>query len=216
MASKAKPTTEKPKAGAAVLIIEPLPNESRSRALARTVLQPSVANGMTLRRVLRRELGDSSDLTLEDLTHELAAQCAEVSKGNLARPEAMLMAQAHTLDALFGDLTRLAYNNLNSFDVADRLYRLAFKAQSQARATVETLAAMKNPPMVFAKQANLTSGPQQINNGLAREIPAAVPNKLLEQTNDDRLDPITAGNSVGSDPEMAALETLDRPQDARR
>ena len=216
MASKAKPTAEKPKPAESALKLYPEPNERSDRTLARTVLQPSVSNAFTLHKVLRRELGDSGYLTLESLTHELAAQCAEVSKGNLARPEAMLMAQAHTLDALFGDLTRLAYNNLNSFDVADRLYRLAFKAQSQARATVETLAAMKNPPMVFAKQANLTSGPQQINNGLAREIPAAVPNKLLEQTNDDRLDPITAGSSVGSDPEMAALETLDRPQNARR
>jgi hypothetical protein len=46
----------------------------------------------------------------------------------------MLTAQAHTLDALFSDLTRLAYQNLNNFDAGDRLFRLAFKAQGQARA----------------------------------------------------------------------------------
>ena len=44
--------------------------------------------------------------------------------------------------------------------------RIALRAQSQCRATLETLAAIKNPPMVIAKQANVTTGPQQINNGI--------------------------------------------------
>jgi len=44
--------------------------------------------------------------------------------------------------------------------------RLAFKAQAQCRATVETLAEMKNPhPFAFVKQANIANGPQQVNNG---------------------------------------------------
>jgi hypothetical protein len=42
--------------------------------------------------------------------------------------------------------------------------RLALKAQGQCRATVETIATIKNPPVVFAKQVNITSGPQQVNN----------------------------------------------------
>ena len=45
--------------------------------------------------------------------------------------------------------------------------RLALRAQSQCRATLETLAAIKNPPIVYARQANVTTGPQQINNGTA-------------------------------------------------
>jgi hypothetical protein len=122
----------------------------------------------------------------------------------------MLLNQAHTLEALFGDLTRLAYNNLGNFDVAERLFRLALKAQGQVRATVETLAAMKNQPMVFAKQANVTSGPQQINNGLAREHPADVPNKLLEQANDERVDTTTQSSAIGSDPSMATVGTFNR------
>lgn len=34
------------------------------------------------------------------------------------------------------------------------------KAQSQCRATLETLAAIKNPPVIYAKQANISNGPQ--------------------------------------------------------
>ena len=42
--------------------------------------------------------------------------------------------------------------------------RLALKAQGQCRATLETLATIKNPPVVFARQANIAQGPQQVNN----------------------------------------------------
>jgi len=58
---------------------------------------------------------------------------------------------------------RSAMNMGEYIDAADRYMRLALKAQGQSRATVETLAAMKNPP-VFAKQANIANGPQQVNN----------------------------------------------------
>ena len=45
--------------------------------------------------------------------------------------------------------------------------RLALRAQGQCRATAETLAAIKNGPAVFARQANIAHGPQQVNNTLA-------------------------------------------------
>jgi hypothetical protein len=45
--------------------------------------------------------------------------------------------------------------------------RIALRAQSQCRATLETLGTIKNPPTVFVKQTNVTSGPQQINNNTA-------------------------------------------------
>jgi hypothetical protein len=42
--------------------------------------------------------------------------------------------------------------------------RMALKAQAQCRATLETLATIKNPSVVFARQANIAQGPQQANN----------------------------------------------------
>jgi len=43
--------------------------------------------------------------------------------------------------------------------------RLALKAQSQCRTTLETLAVIKNPaPVAFVRQANIAHGPQQVNN----------------------------------------------------
>jgi hypothetical protein len=63
--------------------------------------------------------------------------------------------------------------------------RLALKAQSQCRTTAETLAVMRNPP-VFARQANVVNGPQQVNvtsatNQASRaEIPEIKHPELLE------------------------------------
>lgn len=62
------------------------------------------------------------------------------------------------------------------------------------RAACETLAAMKMPP-VFAKQANIAAGNQQVNNGpvvngdpARAHLPESLPNKLLPETVDGRRD----------------------------
>ena len=95
--------------------------------------------------------------------------------------------------------------------------RLALKAQSQCRATLETLATIKNPPVVIARQANIAQGPQQVNNGM---MPAAEPragagktekpqNKLSGGSNELLPDTGTPGAAVGSDPAMATVGTFD-------
>jgi hypothetical protein len=207
MRRKAKdPTIDPPKPVEPQLVVQQREDESTDRAIARTMLQPSVNSARTLFRVNERRNTGAPQLTLMDLIDELSAQCTEVSKGNLNRPEAILTAQAHTLESLFQDLAELAYNNLHNFDVAERLFRLAFRAQSQSRATIETLGNIKNPPMVFAKQANVTTGPQQVNNGAARaQETENQPNKLLEQSDAERLDFGAKGATGAPD---TALETV--------
>jgi len=77
----------------------------------------------------------------------------------------LLVAQAHALDAIFHKLARKATHSeyLNQLDVH---LRLALKAQSQCRATLETLAEIKNPIAgAYVWQANIAAGHQQINNG---------------------------------------------------
>jgi hypothetical protein len=64
--------------------------------------------------------------------------------------------------------------------------RLALKAQAQCRATIETLATMKNPPLVIAKQANISAGHQQVNNGAPSraEVSSNQPNELFEHSHE--------------------------------
>jgi hypothetical protein len=79
----------------------------------------------------------------------------------------MLNAQAVALNSIFAEMSRRAALNMGQYpEATERYLRLAMKAQSQCRTTLETLAAIKNPPVVYAKQANIAHGPQQVNNGV--------------------------------------------------
>ncbi len=179
------------------------------------MLHPSVTAATTVHEVMRRQLGAVTDFGIGGLVEELAAQCAEVSQGNLQRPEALLMAQSTTLDAIFQDLTQLAYKHLDQLDVAEPLLRLAFKAQSQSRATIEALGNMKNPPIVFARQANLTTGPQQVNNNAISRTREAeiVPNELLEHKDGKRLESRPSIGAGNRNSELATVAKLNRAKD---
>ena len=121
----------------------------------------------------------------------------------------MLTTQAHTLDTVFNELARRACANLGEYvNAAERYMRLAFKAQSQCRATIETLAEIKHPkPVAFVQQANIANGPQQVNNGHfdtstrtgAREI-GSVPNTLLEHSAGKKIRPAAVRVSASTSP----------------
>jgi hypothetical protein len=162
------------------------------------------------------------DLDLAGLVDGLADQVQLAKSGDLSRGEAMLVTQAHTLDAIFHTCARRASANMNEYLPAAETYlRLALKAQSQSRATWETLAEIKNPRSVaFVQQANVTTGPQQINNGTmpqqgsrARET-VNEPSKLLEATDGERLVPGTAGAAGAADTHLEAVGAIHRPEDA--
>jgi hypothetical protein len=132
--------------------------------------------------------GDSLEVT--DLMGELRKAGEEVASGNMSRVEKMLAHQALTLDAIFNNMA-LRSSKQDTFKGIEVLMRLALKAQAQARSTAEALALLKNP-MPYIRQANMTTGAQQINNGCAAQSPArnieSEQNKLLEQDYGQRLD----------------------------
>ena len=94
---------------------------------------------------------------------QLNAAVRRVHRGDLRDAEALLTAQAVTLNTMFTHLANLAVK-AEYVDQLDRYMRLALKAQGQCRATLEALAEVKNPAVVFARQANIAHGPQQVNN----------------------------------------------------
>jgi len=138
--------------------------EPMADALGRAALRPSVKAAITIQKLSKTML---REVRLMPLVNELQAQADQANKGNLQRTEAMLMIQAHTLDSIFNEMARIATLNIGEYMGAVETYmRLALKAQGQCRATLETLAQIKNPaPVAFFKQANIANGPQQVNNG---------------------------------------------------
>jgi hypothetical protein len=161
---------------------------------------------------------------IEDLYVILARRARDVRNNKLGSVEDILTAQAAALDAIFTHLARRAHLNLGEYiNAAERYLRLGLKAQAQCRATLETLAAIKNAPVVYARQANIAAGHQQVNNAagppLAREKNSEdLPNELLEAPGDtiEGLDGGTAGASIGSDPRLEPVEPVHRPPHSRR
>jgi hypothetical protein len=136
------------------------PNQTPAEALAKLM-----AGGVAMNTVTAMSYSDTfGQLSLTECVEAVTSQLERVRDGDLAGLEAMLGAQAIALNAIS---TQLAHrtSKMTIVDQIDRFTRLALKAQGQCRATVETLALIKNPPAaVFARQANIAHGPQQVNN----------------------------------------------------
>jgi hypothetical protein len=103
---------------------------------------------------------------MANLLGDLRERVKKVQGGDMQPVEAMLFGQAMTLETIFTSLARRATSQeyLNQFQV---YLGMALKAQAQCRATLEALAEIKNPhPVAFVKQANISGGHQQVNNGM--------------------------------------------------
>jgi hypothetical protein len=218
---KAKPDTQPMQKDPKVLRIPQQHSETLADALAHASLRPTVQAAMTLMEY-NKNVGE---ISINTLVADLEKQCELASKAHLVRAEALLMTQAHTLDALFNNLARRAAVNMGEYMNATETYlRLALKAQGQCRATLETLAVVKNPqPVAFVRQANIAHGPQQVNNGpFQPEAPSRAretgiqQNKLLEEQNGERLDLKTSGAASEADSSLEAVGAVHRSKDSSR
>jgi hypothetical protein len=164
------------------------------------------------------------------LAVELLERSTKIIYGNMDRPESMLIAQAHTLDTIFNSLARRAKANFDNgtgvFSQTGEAYlRVALRAQSQCRATLETLAVLKNPPTVaFVRQANIATagGNQQVNNGAGPHRAHAgetekqpIEQFALEQPDGStQVDCGTTATAIGADSKVATVGTLKRTANA--
>lgn len=194
------------------------PNEAKDRAsLATGGIFGSVCviNDMWARK--------SESVDPAALRAALEDQATAIHRGELEQVETMLLAQSCALESIFMELTRRAASNFGTnTDAAERYMRMALKAQSQCRANLETLANIKRPPTLFATQANITSGPQQVNNGTNQAAPSRTSraqrksksgsNKLLVEAGhgSKAMDTRAKGKSKAGDPTLAAMVPIHR------
>jgi hypothetical protein len=175
---------------------------------AQVTLRPSV-NAAAVIAEYAKPFGDQD---INALAEELRGKFEQVEKGDLKLCESMLVGQANALQTIFVSLARRAANQeyLKQYEM---YLKLALKAQNQSRMTLETLAKIKNPPVVFAKQANINQGGgnQQVNNGTP--VPASRTEKTINQQNEllevndgsATVDSRATGTAIGKDKAMATL-----------
>ena len=192
-------------------------NEAETcRNHAQIITSPEVATYRVIQACESQALIDEIDVP--SLIEVLRNQSMAANNNDLSQAEGMLTNQAVSLQGLFVRMIEKAFqqNHPPHFEV---LMKLALKAQSQSRATIETLSAIKNPPTVFAQQANIAHGHQQVNNdnhtaSHARENQKQQ-NELLKDTN-ATVDSGRTITAISTDQELATVEAINRCDNSTR
>ena len=188
------------------------PKKSNERQIADLVYGPefrAICGGESFNKNIREGLG------LNDIISTLRESVAEVKAGKMDRVEATLITQANTLDLVFNSLLRRAACQ-EMLPQYEAFMRLALKAQSQCRTTLETLAEIKNPkPTALINQQNMAAV-QQVNNTLAQEKKNR-PNELLEGGGiAERVDTGTETQTIEAHSRLEALEEIRRSKNSGR
>ena len=106
-----------------------------------------------------------AETPLGDVARAIKQAGDAVSSGDLSGLEHILTGQIVALNGVFVDCAMRAQGNMGQYlNAAESYMRLALKAQAQCARTAEVLGNLRAGPTIFAKQANVTTGPQQVNN----------------------------------------------------
>ena len=190
--AKDKPAATNPK----ILRVTVTAGRTEAQAVAAAAASPSI-NAAIVMDAYQGNL--AGEVNLMALIESLQESTDKTKAGDLSNLEAMLIGQATALQTMFTSLAKRASHQeyLTQYGV---YMTLALKAQAQSRATISALVDLKYPKQAatFVKQANMTTGPQQVNNGAFPDKYSqahahtgdfeTVPNKLLEANHGERLD----------------------------
>ena len=188
-------------------------------SVACTLLSPraSAANAIgDLYRHVKVDKEDIIGVDVETLATELEAQNKAIHNGDLRTLEAMLLDQAHVLQALFVNFTQ-KMSRAECFNHKETFSRIALRSQNQCRQTLATLAELKTPTRAtFVKQQNNAIN-QQINQDNGRvensETSDTSANELLEEMTCERMVTRAAKTPIGFNQAMGAMEQINRPED---
>ena len=173
---------------------------------AERIAKLAVSPEMSSQRVVaasERNKGLDDHLDIPQLMAVLKAESERLSEGKSDDIGPMLASQAIALQSLFSRLTERSLSQSHMSNI-EAFMRLALRAQSQCRATLETLSSLNKAPTVFAQQANVATN-QQVN--ISR-------NQLLGGDDELRQDTRAPGAEKAVNPEMEALGEVHGAKDS--
>jgi len=197
-------------------------DEKVGRTLARVTLDPQTRNASLAMTYGTQMFGDGLVPELMETSAVLGEEIQQAMKGDLSLATRVFTSQSFALDALFTEMARRAGLNMGQYpEAADRYMRLALKAQSACRTTLEALAKLHQPREQTVKHVHVNSGGQAVVADTIHQIAGGNENA---KTNEQSLataadgksaalpspDPLGDGVSITSREEQAAM------QDARR
>ena len=149
----------------------------------------------------------------------LVNRSQKVRDGDMTSVEAILVAQADTLDAVFNALLLRAIGNQTNLQHFEGLMRMALKAQAQCSLTLRTLSEIMNPRQgaTFVRQMN-NAGQQVVNNNIAgAQETGKMPNELLSKG--ESVEAVDKGGktaAIEAHSRLDTMEEINRPQDNGR
>jgi len=190
-------------------------SEIKQRISTEIKLSATVQNAVTAKAFSKPMVGQIELTKAMDVMSEKADK---INEGDFSELESTLSAQVVSLNAIFGNMARRSAISDNLRHTETNM-RLALKAQAQCMRTIEAIAAIKNPTVVYAKQANIAQGHQQVNNGCNHHAHGGEtinsPNELLNEVNDATLDTQGTDKASRADQDLAAVETINRRKDPK-
>ena len=129
---------------------------SMETARAKMALRPTVNAAWTTTNY--NPMFDKLDVV--SLINELSDSTVEVIEGKMDKCEAILLNQAYALQSIFTGLSQKAVQQ-SQLKHYNTFLKLALKAQSQCRTTLEALANLKKPPAIFAIKPILPTAPSK-------------------------------------------------------
>jgi hypothetical protein len=201
MTNKANPAVSPDPHLIQVVCIE---GENPKLAAARMLVGPHITNARVAAQFGKGNIGEV--LPLQAVVTAFTESAKRVNLNDMKDVEATLLSQSATLNQMFGELSRRAALNMGEYlDASERYMRMALKAQNQCRMTLETLSNIKNPPIIYAKQANIANGPQQVNNHAHAGENQNQPSKVLEQSHEQRMDAPAQSQTSDSNSELETM-----------
>lgn len=148
------------------LNIDVAANETDRQAVARKLTAPYTRHGLVTAEAYSRMTDGWAGLDkpgLAEYAWAIKARADKPATGDLQGASAYLMAQALTLDSIFTEYARVALANLGKhMDASERYMRLALKAQSNSRATLEALAKLHQPREQTVRHVHVNEGGQAV------------------------------------------------------
>ena len=138
--------------------------EKLNDTVAKAMLGPGIRHGHIVAVFAGKMLnGTGESVGMMEAAAVIEQRAAEAMAGDLSFASATLASQAVTCDLMFSEFARRAAEQVGTnIDVADRYARLALKAQSNCRTTLEALAKLHQPREQTVRHININAGGQAV------------------------------------------------------
>ena len=162
MANRKKPVDDMKVNNA--LTVQQTKEETGAQAFARKLLQPTLKNAAAASAFTGKMLGNNQEMPgIGDYADYVQVAARDAAGGDMTMASRMLAAQAITLDSMVAELARRTAMNMSEYiDASERYGRLALKAQSNCRATLEALAKLHQPREQTVRHVHVNEGGQAI------------------------------------------------------